>query len=375
MKRVLFYFAIWATFLTRAQCTRSAPLYAIGDLGIVGDASVAGASLNNAGQIAITLNHQTGTANETLANKILLYSGGQLLELETLGGIGNGISDINDHGVMVGASDSPDGRYHAVVYTSGQLQDWGDSGELGSVASDINESGTVVGDIRNKQTSQAVIFNGPNDVTHLGTLGGTVSSVSAINNLGQIVGISLTGAPFVPGATDTPAQEAFLYENGHLIGIGTLGGHTSNGYGINDLGQIVGDSSLANGEMHAFLWDNINGMRDLGTPGLHSLATHINNQGVIVGEVAVTPGNYRAAIFDEATEYRLLQDLIPADSGWERLNSATDINDLGLIVGTGVFNGENRAFLLTPTPEPSSLVLLFLAGCGVAPFSRIRRRE
>src|SRR3972149_1181704 len=233
MKRVLFYFAIWATFLTRAQCTRSAPLYAIGDLGIVGDASVAGASLNNAGQIAITLNHQTGTANETLANKILLYSGGQLLELETLGGIGNGISDINDHGVMVGASDSPDGRYHAVVYTSGQLQDWGDSGELGSVASDINESGTVVGDIRNKQTSQAVIFNGPNDVTHLGTLGGTVSSVSAINNLGQIVGISLTGAPFVPGATDTPAQEAFLYENGHLIGFGTLGGHTSNGYGIN----------------------------------------------------------------------------------------------------------------------------------------------
>jgi probable HAF family extracellular repeat protein len=143
-----------------------------------------------------------------------------------------------------------------------------------------------------------------------------------------------------------------------MRGIGTLGGHTSNGYDINDLGQIVGDSSLANGEMHAFVWDAVNGMRDLGTSGLQSMANHINNQGIIVGAVEVTPGNHRAAVFDEEAGHELLQNLIPANTGWERLNYATDINDLGQIVGTGVLNGQNRAFLLTPIPEPSTLLLL-----------------
>src|SRR3989304_2733113 len=108
MKRVLFYFAIWATFLTRAQCTGSAPLYAIGDLGIVGDASVAGASLNNAGQIAITLNHQTGTANETLANKILLYSVARGEELGAPGGDHDGLARAAEGDEERGASDSPD---------------------------------------------------------------------------------------------------------------------------------------------------------------------------------------------------------------------------------------------------------------------------
>jgi hypothetical protein len=51
---------------------------------------------------------------------------------------------------------------------------------------------------------------------------------------------------------------------------------------------------------------------------------------------------------------RDLNDLIPADSGWE-LRTAQDINDVGQIVGYGVIdiNGdgiysERRAFLLTP---------------------------
>jgi hypothetical protein len=107
-------------------------------------------------------------------------------------------------------------------------------------------------------------------------------------------------------------------------------------------------------------------------PGLQSSATHINNLGTIVGEVEVIPGNQRAAIFDAATGYRLLQDLIPANSGWSQINYATDINDLGQIVGTGIFHGESRAFLLTPTPEPSSLVLALLAA---APIVALRRHN
>ncbi len=42
-----------------------------------------------------------------------------------------------------------------------------------------------------------------------------------------------------------------------------------------------------------------------------------------------------------------LNSLIPAGSGWA-LSVARDINDAGQIVGEGVINGQQRAFLLTP---------------------------
>jgi hypothetical protein len=42
-----------------------------------------------------------------------------------------------------------------------------------------------------------------------------------------------------------------------------------------------------------------------------------------------------------------LNTLLPANSG-RTLTEARDINDRGQIVGTGVVNGRQRAFLLTP---------------------------
>ncbi len=55
-----------------------------------------------------------------------------------------------------------------------------------------------------------------------------------------------------------------------------------------------------------------------------------------------------------------LNTLIGPASGWI-LNSANAINDLGQITGTGTFDGVNRAFLLTPVPEPGSLLLIAMA--------------
>lgn len=350
-----------ALSLVASKTALAAPRYAITDLGISGE-TAANVVINNRGLIAISA-HQQGIGE---SNKVYAISDTQPIELPTLGGNWHYIADINDNGTLAGSSQDETTLRHAVTYEDGILHNFGSIAPYGIGLAAINNNGIAIGSTVDPQNHRAVIASGPNTFLVLNTLGGNYSSGSDINNLGQIVGISLTGEPYVAGHTDNPAQEAFLYEDGQMIGLGSLGGHTSNAYGINDKGQVVGESALANGEMHAFLYDALNGMRNLGTPGFQSLAWDINEQGIIIGGVEVAPGNWRAAIFDEMEGPLLLRDLIPKNSGWRQLNRATDINDLGQIVGTGIFSGEQRAFLLTPliVPEPTAFALASL-GLGL----------
>src|SRR3989442_9374451 len=54
--------------------------------------------------------------------------------------------------------------------------------------------------------------------------------------------------------------------------------------GINAAGQVVGGANTASGHTHAFLWDAVNGMKDLGTLGAgYSSAHGINTAGQVVG--------------------------------------------------------------------------------------------
>jgi probable HAF family extracellular repeat protein len=104
---------------------------------------------------------------------------------------------------------------------------------------------------------------------------------------------------------------------------------------INDLGQVVGFGNVP-GTMRSrgFLWSNRSGMVDLGILGetgrppedAFSYAFGINNKGEIVGEVdcyAFLWANKRGMV--------LLNTQEPL---WKRWNTAWDINDYGLIVGS-----------------------------------------
>jgi len=113
-------------------------------------------------------------------------------------------------------------------------------------------------------------------IIDLGTLGGTYSAAQAINNRGEIVGES---------STASGELHAFLWQDGTMIDLGTLGGTSSSARGINERGQVVGSSTTASGESRAFLWQD-GTMFDLGTlggPSIGSSANAINNRGQVVG--------------------------------------------------------------------------------------------
>lgn len=65
-------------------------------------------------------------------------------------------------------------------------------------------------------------------------------------------------------AVDGHSAHAELYR---LTDLGTLGGSSSSAFGINDTGQVVGSSAIAGDAVqHAFLYSN-GSMADLGTLG------------------------------------------------------------------------------------------------------------
>ena len=102
---------------------------------------------------------------------------------------------------------------------------------------------------------------------------------------------SINAAEQVVGQSETTGggQEAFLYNAGVMIGLGTLGGVNSYAYGINAAGQIVGQADTAmSGVSDAFLYSG-GVMTDLGTlGGTFSEALGINDAGQIVGDAATS---------------------------------------------------------------------------------------
>lgn len=87
-------------------------------------------------------------------------------------------------------------------------------------------------------------------------------------------------------------QAAPLQPHYIIVNLGSLGGEGTSALGVNDHGQVVGWSTTAAGQRHAFMYSN-GFMTDLGTlvGGTHSDALAINDMGVVVGESGINgPG-------------------------------------------------------------------------------------
>jgi probable HAF family extracellular repeat protein len=404
--------------------------------------------------------------------------GGPASELTTNDGIGVGATILNDRGTLTGSEDTPvPDPYsplcfgftascfvtHAFRWEDGLLTDLGTlPGVNSSQGTAINERGWIAGlsqigetdPILGGNASHAVIWRGRR-ITDLGTLGGYESFAVSLNESGEVVGLSTVSGPIDPysflgqsahgflwrngvmldvgtlGGPDTfpgmadqlagvvvgasftnstpnpttgiPTLHPFLWRNGHMLDLGTLGGTLccQEVMTANSRGQVVSDSTLA-GDLvsHPFLWDR-GGLTDLGTlGGDNGVANGMNDDGEVVGfsdlpgslthdaflwrhgvmtdlgnlgrtssgwkvnsstqvvgasRIDDTPGNVRAFLWENGGPMVDLNDLIPQHSSL-LLVYAVNINDNGEIAGLGVPDGCapadyllcGRAYLLIP---------------------------
>jgi probable HAF family extracellular repeat protein len=200
----------------------------------------------------------------------------------------------------------------------------------------------------------------------LGTLGGPNSAVIFANHssTGQIVGISETAdmdplpetwscaGAFFPTTTHHICL-GFVWQNGLMTALPTLGGNNGVAVSANNLGQVVGWAETAVNDptcvlpqvqqFEAVIWgpakDQIQQLSPLGTDP-DSAATAINDSGQVVGISGICQNAVGAY---SATHAVLWQDGQPTDlgniggHGW---NTPAFINNHGQIVGFANASGD-----------------------------------
>ena len=201
----------------------------------------------------------------------------------------------------------------AVLWEGGSITDLGTLGGNHSVANSINNQGQVAGFALNaipdpfsmfyfqafgssNGTQTRAFLSQHGQMQDLGTLGGPDAFGSFINERGQVAGFSFTNStPNV--TTGFPTEDPFLWENGTMLDLGSLGGTFGNPTALNNRGQVIGFSNLAGDQSsHPFLWDQEK-LIDLytNTTGGNPLtADAINDAGEIVGAAIFPTQSYDA---------------------------------------------------------------------------------
>jgi probable HAF family extracellular repeat protein len=235
---------------------------------------------------------------------------------------------INDNGQAVGSTSLPGAstRFQAFLYTNGNLQVLTPPPSSNDAAgAAINSSGQVVVNVYPGFTSQTYLYSN-GTLQQIDGLGGAVTEGHAINSQGQVVGDSGIGLDV---QTRGGPEHAFLYSDGTTQDLGTLPGSLSisSASGINDAGEIVGQSTTASSvvstDSDGFLY--LNGtMYDLNTLTtgdsgyLITVGVAINASGQIAADAISPSGQEHAVLLSPALSPTATAVPLPA-AAWASL--------------------------------------------------------
>ncbi len=362
--------------------------YDIVDLGTLGGTSSVARAINEHSQV---VGWSQDAAGRTEA---FLWQNGSMTGLGFLPGGSNSMAyAINNHGEITGRANVSASAYHAFRFSEGTMASIGtmDDG-LVSLGTGINDAGDIAG-ASYKSYNHGFVFRS-NQFVHvypwqMNQYGN--SECFGINSEGRTCGITylLFGAGYERwwGYVWRDENNDGIHQSAEMQALGSLGvaysiGMRSQANAINDLGQVVGLTGITNSwyPHHAFLitpssgvWkipeadshpDHINPtnalMQDLGTLDRvtdNSEATAINDQGWVVGFSTTSSGTNQAFLWRNGTMLNL-NSLISSNSGWV-LTDASGINEHNEIVGTGLFQGQQRAYLLRRQGRITGVIPVF----------------
>ena len=259
-----------------------------------------------------------------------------------------------DGSTIVGQADSVPSGWRAFRWTTARGMEY--FGSSGTYATAVSADGTVtVGQM-----------SGGN-----GSFRYTASSYQYLGGF-QACSVSGDGTAVVGrGATEPygPYQiQAFqLTPAVGLRWLGVIpGGYGSEALGVSADGSVVVGSAYSPIGVRAFRWTAELRMESLGklASGVNSFATAVSGDGSIVVGYADSDGSNVAFIWHASFGMMSLKDYLSSKgvdlTGWSELSTATAISANGrFVVGNGVFEGANRAFIaeigLIAAPCPSDL--------------------
>ena len=299
------------------------------------------------------------------------WENGVLTDLGALpGGSSSSANWISPNGLIAGVSqngltDFQGPEFHAALWREGTMIDLGTlAGGTDSFANAVNSKSRVVGWAFNTIPDpfsmagigfQVRAFLWQDGAMHdLGTLGGTDAMAVLVNERGQAVGESYTNS--APSAYCAQNFEfplttgAFLWENGKMKNLGSFGGTCTFATDLNNRGEVVGLSTLTGDQFqHAFLWRN-GSLHDLGngSGGNNGAAIALNDGGDAVGWSSLSGDQ---DIHASLWKHDSVTDLGTVDG--DSCSLGFSINATGQVVGisvaaaqpTGCDFSQTRAFL------------------------------
>ena len=202
------------------------------------------------------------------------------------------------------------------------------TGEVYAAGRDINDPGQITGGY-NTQVSlylPTAAYGLPAGMNNLGTVGGVQSQGFGINENGEIAVQSQDSAGTWRAAIWLPTAAYGLTAGMTQI---DAGGTQSYSTAINDAGQMTG-YRLYSGTWDTFLWDNnVRIILPKVTGATHMNARDINNAGVVVGSIDL-PSGRTGFIWDSVNGTQVLSEF----SEWSACEFY-GISDTGYITGYG----------------------------------------